>query len=146
MRNTVARLTLYTDDLHELVLHSSIYMLARYWDLPERYQETPVRRFKQAVENEWEPYAFLESVNIIFGHLPSATLVPLYHDYQNQNCASSASMVEDDIVQFVSKQIENRRGEFAGERSVALFQSLTASPMLLSLVLGRWLGEDGVRS
>ncbi|KAF4228836.1 hypothetical protein CNMCM8980_000118 [Aspergillus fumigatiaffinis] len=135
-----------SDNIHELVLHCSIYMLARYWNLPERYKETPLRRFKQAVENEWEPYAFLDSVNMIFSHLPSATLTPLYRDYRNQICSSSDSILEDDIVQFVSQQIESRRGEFVGERSVALFQCVAASPLLLSLVLDRWLAEGGVRS
>jgi hypothetical protein len=141
-----AALTLYADNIHELVLHCSIYMLARYWNLPERYKETPLRRFKQAVENEWEPYAFLDSVNMIFSHLPSATLTPLYRDYRNQICSSSDSILEDDIVQFVSQQIESRRGEFVGERSVTLFQCVAASPLLLSLVLDRWLAEGGVRS
>lgn len=139
-------LILYADNIHELVLHCSIYMLARFWNLPERCKETPLRRFKQAVENEWEPYAFLDSVNMIFSHLPSATLIPLYRDYRNQICSSSESMLEDDIVQFVSQQIESRRGEFHwGEVccSLSMRYCITSAsiPGLRPMASGGWCAE-----
>jgi hypothetical protein len=133
-------LTNTIDEGNELALHGSVYNMAVSWGLSNNLQEIIFRNYKDTVENSWQPLAFLESVNIIFGLLRESGMV---HAPGMSIIASEwldpDRLREDRIAQLVVQQLETRREAFEDDSSIMLCQSLQNCPVLLRLFLQRWL-------
>jgi hypothetical protein len=133
-------LTNTIDEGNELALHGSVYNLAVSWGLSNNLQEIIFRNYKNTVENSWQPLAFLESVNIIFGllgesgmvHAPGMSIIA--SDWLDPD-----RLREDRIAQLVVQQLETRRETFEDDSSTMLCQSLQNCPVLLRLFLQHWL-------
>ncbi|KAH2988335.1 hypothetical protein KXW58_006112 [Aspergillus fumigatus] len=138
--NELCPLSSLSDEGNELALHGSVYNLAVCWGLSNNLQEIIFRNYKNTIENSWQPLAFLESVNIIFGlpgestivHAPEMSIID--GDWLDPN-----RLREDRIAQLVVQQLETRREAFEGDSSIMLIQSLQNYPVLLRIFLQRWL-------
>ncbi|RAL15276.1 BTB/POZ domain-containing protein [Aspergillus homomorphus CBS 101889] len=138
--NELCPLSYLSDEGNELALHGSVYNMAVSWGLSNNLQEIIFRNYKNTVENSWQPLAFLESVNIIFGLLRESGMV---HAPGMSIIASEwldpDRLREDRIAQLVVQQLETRREAFEDDSSIMLCQSLQNCPVLLRLFLQRWL-------
>jgi hypothetical protein len=137
-------LTDTTDEGNELALHGSVYNLAVSWGLSNDLQQIICQNYKDTVENSWQPLAFLESIDIIFGLLRESGMARapgmsiISSDWLDPN-----RLQEDRMAQLIIQQLEARREAFADDSSIMLCQSLQNSPVLLRLFLQRWLVANG---
>jgi hypothetical protein len=114
------------------------------WGLLNDLQQIICQNYKDIVKNSWQPLAFLESIDIIFGLLRESGMARapgmsiLSSDWLDPN-----RLQEDRMAQLIIRQLETRREAFADDSSIMLCQSLQNSPVLLRSFLQRWLVANG---